>query len=55
MEDAEALANDEDAKADEDAEGGNAYLSATTFRIVTGGSRIVPGCLVREATIKRVN
>lgn len=55
MEDAEALAYDEDAKADEDAEGGNAYLSATTFRIVTGGSRIVPGCLVREATIKRVN
>lgn len=54
MEDAEALANDKSAKADEDAEGGNAYLEATTFKVITGGNRIVPGCLVREATIKRV-
>lgn len=54
MEDAEALANDKNAKADEDAEGGNAYLEATTFKVITGGNRIVPGCLVREATIKRV-
>ena len=35
-----------------DAAGGNAYLSATTFKVVTGGNRIVPGCLVREETIK---
>lgn len=53
LEDAEALASDKDAKADEDAEGGNAYLSATTFKIVTGGDRIVQGCLVREEKIKQ--
>lgn len=52
LEDAEALAADKDAKADEDAAGGNAYLSATIFKVVTGGNRIVPGCLVREETIK---
>lgn len=53
LEDAEALAADKDAKADEDAEGGNAHLSATTFKIVTGADRIVPGCLVREEKIKQ--
>lgn len=53
MEDAEALAADKKAKADDDAKGGNPYLTATTFKIVSGADRIVPGCLVREATIKR--
>ena len=31
---------------------GNAYLTATTFSIVTGASAIVPGCVVKESTIK---
>lgn len=53
MEDAEALAADKKAKADDDAKGGNPYLTATTFKIVSGADRIVPGCLVREAKIKR--
>ena len=53
MEDAEALAADKDAKADDDAKGGNAYLNATTFKATSGAHRIVPGCVVREVTIKR--
>ena len=53
MEDAEALASDKDAKADEDAKDGNAYLDATTFKATAGGNRIIPGCVVREVTIKR--
>lgn len=53
MEDAMALATDKDAKADDDAEGGNAYLNATTFKATSGAHRIVPGCVVREVTIKR--
>ena len=53
MEDAAALAADKDAKADDDAEGGNAYLNATTFKATSGAHRIVPGCVVREVTIKR--
>ena len=53
MEDAEALAADKDAKADEDAKGGNAYLEATTFKVTSGSNRIMPGCVVREVTIKR--
>ena len=32
---------------------GNVGLDATTFKISSGKDRIVPGCLVREATIKR--
>lgn len=32
---------------------GNVSLMATTFRILSGANRIVPGCLVREVTIKR--
>lgn len=31
---------------------GNAYLTATTFSIVTGAAYIVPGCVVKESTIK---
>ena len=53
MEYAEALAADKDAKADEDAKGGNAYLEATTFKVTSGSNRIMPGCVVREVTIKR--
>ena len=52
LEDAKALEEDKDAKADEDAAGGNAYLDATTFKVISGANRIMPGCLVREATIK---
>ena len=43
------------AKADEDAADGNAYLDATTFKVLSGANRITLGCLVREATIKRTN
>ena len=52
LEDAKALEEDKEAKADEDAAGGNAYLDATTFKVISGANRIMPGCLVREATIK---
>ena len=52
LEDAKALEEDKDAKADEDAAGGNAYLDASTFKVISGANRIMPGCLVREATIK---
>ena len=34
-------------------ESGDATLTATTFRILDGANRIMPGCLVREVTIKR--
>lgn len=30
-----------------------AHLGATTFRVLEGANKIVPGCLVRESTIKR--
>ncbi|MBO4447701.1 MAG: hypothetical protein J5764_06210 [Bacteroidales bacterium] len=30
-----------------------ASLNATTFKVLTGANKIVPGCLVREVTIKR--
>ena len=32
---------------------GNVTLTASTFRVLSGANRIVPGCLVREVTIKR--
>ena len=32
---------------------GNVSLTATTFRILSGANKIMPGCLVREVTIKR--
>lgn len=32
---------------------GDVSLMATTFKIVSGANKIVPGCLVREVTIKR--
>jgi len=42
------------AKKDSDDEPlGNVTLDATTFRILSGKGKIVPGCLVREVTIKR--
>ena len=50
LEEAQALAED-GAKGDD--EGGNALLTATTFKILEGANKIVPGCLVREVTIKR--
>lgn len=53
LEDAEALAQDKDAKPAEGEEaGGDVNLTATTFKITSGEKNIVPGCLVREATIK---
>lgn len=54
LEDAEALANDPKAKvADDEETEGNAQLDATTFKVLSGANQIVPGCLVREVTIKR--
>ncbi len=38
---------------DEEGKEGNARLRYTTFRIIEGANRIVPGCLIREATIRR--
>lgn len=32
---------------------GNVSLTATTFKVLSGANKIVPGCLVREVTIKR--
>lgn len=52
LEDMQALAEDADAKADEESKLGNAALNATTFKVLSGANRIVPGCLVREVTIK---
>lgn len=53
LEDAQALADDAEAKNDEESKLGNASLKATTFKVLSGANRIVPGCLVREVTIKR--
>lgn len=50
LEEAQALAED---GAKGDGEGGNAMLTATTFKILDGANKIVPGCMVREVTIKR--
>ncbi|MEG2771651.1 MAG: hypothetical protein RR960_04830 [Alistipes sp.] len=54
-EDAAILAADKDAKKDKDDEdvAGDVTLTATTFRVLSGANKIVPGCLVREVTIKR--
>lgn len=32
---------------------GNVNLDATTFKILSGAGKIIPGCLVREVTIKK--
>lgn len=56
MEEAEALKEMEDQKkaADMGEEApGNVTLTATSFKIMSGGNKIFPGCLVRETTIKR--
>ncbi len=42
------------AGAEEAAEEGNAYLTATTFSIISGADSIYPGLLIREETIKNV-
>lgn len=59
-EEAEALAAEqaagkkiENAKESDDAPLGNVTLAATTFKVLSGTKKIVPGCLVREVTIKR--
>lgn len=50
-EDAEALVAD--GKTDDGDDQGDVTLTATTFKVLSGAHRIVPGCLVREVTIKR--
>lgn len=55
LEEALDLLEDEDKKA-KDKDAANieaASLTSTTFKVLSGGNRIVPGCLVREVTIKR--
>lgn len=51
LEDAEA-AQSSGHKAD--TKDGDAFLKASTFKIVSGGNKVLPGCLVREATIKHI-
>lgn len=51
-EDAEAMAAEPKAKLPEGEEVGNVALDATTFKITSGENKIMPGCLVREVTIK---
>ena len=53
-EDAEALAADPKAKQEKGEEVGNVELNATTFKITSGENKIVPGCVVREVTIKAI-
>ena len=45
-------ASGEKVKDTEGAEG-NVYLESTTFKAVSGANQILPGCLVREMTIKK--
>lgn len=52
-EDAEALAADGKSAEAEDDQAGDVTLTASTFKVLSGAHRIVPGCLVREVTIKR--
>lgn len=55
LEIAEAYAADDEKAKKEDGEAeGNAYLTATTFKITAGADRIYPGCLVQEVKIKNV-
>ena len=51
---AKAEVEAEVAGAEEAAETGDAYLTATTFSIVSGAGNIYPGLLIREETIKNV-
>ena len=50
---AAAKAAGQEIKAEEGEEGeGNVFLTSTTFDIVIGANAIVPGCVVKESTIK---
>lgn len=44
---------DKTAAGDAEEECGDVTLTASTFKVLSGTNRIVPGCLVREVTIKR--
>lgn len=48
-----AKANGENADKPKDLDIESVNLNASTFRVLSGGNRITPGCLVREATIKK--
>lgn len=53
MHKAEAAASGKKSKAkDEDGEGGDAYLTSTTFEIISGAGNIHEGMLIREAVVK---
>lgn len=52
-EDAAALAADGKKNKNDDGVG-DANLTATTFKVLSGANKIMPGCLVREVTIKAV-
>lgn len=50
----EMAASDEKRSKDEEAANlESALLTSTTFKVLSGANKIVPGCLVREVTIKR--
>jgi len=53
LEDATALAENHEKIKDEEGAEGNPLLLATTFKILSGATQIVPGCLVREMEIKK--
>jgi len=52
LEEKKALEESGEKVKDEEGAEGNVYLDATTFKAVSGANQIVPGCLVREMTIK---
>ena len=56
LDEARARLDDPNAKTDSDAEGGNAFIDATTFRVngVANVNNFI-GCVVREARVHRAN
>lgn len=52
MHKAAAAAGEKSQSKEADAEGGNAYLTSTTFEIISGANDIHEGMLIREAVIK---
>lgn len=51
LEEAEAIKADPEAKQSDEAKEGNAYITATTFKVRSGNSANFAGCVVREAKI----
>lgn len=53
LEEHEAMKEADEKVEDAEGAGSDATLTASTFKIISGQSKIVSGCLVREVTIKR--